>query len=208
MKTGAVIVAAGMSSRMKAFKPLLPLCDSTVIGTAISTLQSAGINEIAVVIGNNSDLLEEYLSKINITCLYNPSYQTTDMFDSAKIGFRYFEKRCDRLFFLPGDVPLFSRQSLITMLNHMDAGKCEILLPVHDEKMGHPILIGNSALPFLLNYNGDFGLKGAIDYFHGSKEKIELDDVGMTLDADRPEDYERLKTFARRNQNDSNTADV
>ena len=36
-KTGAVIAAAGLSSRMGAFKPLLPLGDTTIIGQGIRT---------------------------------------------------------------------------------------------------------------------------------------------------------------------------
>lgn len=205
MKTGAVIVAAGMSSRMKAFKPLLPLCGSTIIGTVIASLQSAGVNEIAVVTGNEAEKLGKYLSATGVTCLYNNHYQTTDMFDSAKIGLDYLKNECDRLFFLPGDVPLFSKRSLKIMLDIMNTSKCEILLPVHAGKMGHPILIDTNAIPHLIKYNGSLGLKGAIDSFKGLQKTIELDDIGMTLDADRPEDYEQLKAFAK-SQNAANTA--
>ena len=51
METGAVVVAAGLSSRMKSFKPMLPLAGSTVIKTAISTLRAAGVTTIVVVTG-------------------------------------------------------------------------------------------------------------------------------------------------------------
>lgn len=208
MKTGAVIVAAGMSSRMKAFKPLLALGGSTIIGTAIGSLQAAEICEICVITGNQAEKLEKYLSKTGVICLYNDRYETTDMFYSAKIGLSYLENRCDRVFFLPGDVPLFSKQSLVSMLNYMDRSKCEILLPAHDGKMGHPILIDCNAIPSLIRYQDDGGLKGAVDSFAGLKKTIELDDIGMTLDADRPEDYERLKAYVRRRPDDTNTADV
>ncbi|HEX3026478.1 MAG TPA: nucleotidyltransferase family protein [Clostridia bacterium] len=208
MKTGTVIVAAGMSSRMKAFKPLLPLSGSTIIGTAIATLQAAGIQDIAVVTGNGAEKLEQYLSATGVTCLYNEQYETTDMFSSAKIGLGYQKDRCDRVFFLPGDVPLFSRQSLVSMQNDMNDSRCEILLPVHKGKMGHPILLNSNAIPFLTDYRGGGGLKGALDSFSGLKRIIELNDVGMTLDADRPEDYEQLKAYVRRRSDGADTADV
>lgn len=208
MKTGAVIVAAGMSSRMKAFKPMLSLRDSTIIKTAISSLRSAGVGEIAVVTGNNAGLLSEHLSPTGVTCLFNKDYETTEMFDSAKIGLNYLKNRCGRVFFLPGDVPLFSRHSLITMEADMDRSGCEILMPVHDGKAGHPILIDSRAIPFLVGYEGGGGLKGAIDRFPGLKRTIQLDDIGMTLDADRPEDYERLKSYAGRLRDDTDEANV
>lgn len=187
---------------MKAFKPLLVLCGSTIIGTAVASLKSAGIDEIAVITGNQSEKLDAYLSGAGVTCLHNAKYETTDMFCSAKIGLRYLENRCDRVFFLPGDVPLFSQQSLVSMLDEMDRGGCEILLPVRGDKMGHPILIGCGAIPSLLRYEGNGGLKGAIEHFAGIKKAIELDDPGMTLDADRPEDYERLKEYAERRKSE------
>lgn len=198
MEIGAVIVAAGMSSRMKAFKPLLALGDSTIIGTVITSLQSVGVKNIAVVTGNNAEMLKEYLKETGVTCLYNVNYETTDMFCSAKIGFDSLKDRCDRLFFLPGDVPLFSRQSLVSMLDHMNESNCKILLPMYNGQMGHPILLDSSAIPALIHYQGDGGLKEAIQNFPGLKETMELDDLGMTLDADRPEDYERLKAYIRR----------
>lgn len=208
MKTGAVIVAAGMSSRMKAFKPMLSLRGSTIIKTVISSLRSAGVGEIAVVTGNKAGLLTEHLSATGITCLYNPNYETTEMFDSAKIGLNYLKDRCDRIFFLPGDVPLFSKRSLKILTAEMDRDGCEILMPVHDGKSGHPILLDNSVIPFLVSYQGSGGLKGAIDYFPGLKRTIQLDDIGMTLDADRPEDYERLKDYAGRLRDDTDETDV
>ena len=45
MKTGAVVLAAGLSSRMKSFKPMLPLAGSTVIKTAISTSGGGSYND-------------------------------------------------------------------------------------------------------------------------------------------------------------------
>ncbi len=198
MKTGAVIVAAGMSSRMQAFKPMLRLRSSTVIETAISTLRSTDVGEIAVVTGNHSRILMKHLSPAGVTCLYNGRYNMTDMFDSAKLGLAFLKDRCDRIFFLPGDVPLFSKNSLTSMKDEMDRSGCEILLPVHGDKIGHPILINSSAVPSLLDYQGGGGLKGAIDSFGGLKSTVELDDEGMLLDADTPEDYERLLEYAEK----------
>lgn len=197
MKTAALLTAAGMSSRMGAFKPLLPLGGSTVIGTAIAALRSAGVCEIAVVTGNEAGRLEKYLSAAGVTCLYNERYAVTDMFYSARIGLAYLQGRCGRIFFSPCDVPLFSARSLRLMGEEMDRGGCDILLPVSGGKPGHPILLASEAVPFLTGCGGEGGLKGAVDAYPGRKKILELDDTGMTLDADRPEDYERLKAYAR-----------
>ena len=61
MSTAAVIAAAGLSSRMRDFKPLLCLGSSTVIGHTIDALRTAGAAPIVVVTGYQSAVLERHL---------------------------------------------------------------------------------------------------------------------------------------------------
>lgn len=197
MKIGAVVAAAGMSSRMKSFKPMLELSGSTVIKTAISTLKSAGVSKIVVVTGNNSEQLTKHLSSLDVDCIFNEDYQKTDMFYSACMGMRYIKDKTDIIFFLPADVPLFSLQSLFTMIGFMNCSECSILTPTHNGKLGHPLLIKNDAIDELISYAGNEGLKGAVDSFTGKKSMIELPDIGMTIDADKPDDYELLQQYAK-----------
>ncbi|MDD4716233.1 MAG: NTP transferase domain-containing protein, partial [Oscillospiraceae bacterium] len=65
MKTGALIVAAGLSSRMNGFKPMLKLCGTTIIKKTVDTLQQVGASPIYVVTGYRGDLLERHLSRIS-----------------------------------------------------------------------------------------------------------------------------------------------
>ena len=48
-RISALIVAAGMASRMKTFKPLLRLGEKTIIEHVIDTFRYAGIQDIVVV---------------------------------------------------------------------------------------------------------------------------------------------------------------
>ncbi|ATW25749.1 NTP transferase domain-containing protein [Candidatus Formimonas warabiya] len=197
MKTGAVVAVAGLSLRMKSFKPMLQLAGSTVIKTAVSTLKSAGVSPVVVVTGNNAEQLTKHLANLDVVCIYNENFATTDMYYSASMGLRYIQDKTDRVFFLPADVPLFSRQSLFTMMGYMDCSNCRILTPEHNGKGGHPLLIDSSVIPQLLSYRGEEGLRGAVEAFTGLKETIELPDIGMTIDADKPEHYELLQQYAK-----------
>ena len=58
---GAVILAAGLSSRMKAFKPLLPVDGRTAIEGLIETSKAAGLTDITVVTGHERKQLAETL---------------------------------------------------------------------------------------------------------------------------------------------------
>jgi CTP:molybdopterin cytidylyltransferase MocA len=108
MRTGALIVAAGMSSRMGAFKPILKIGFDFIVRRIIFTLQQADAGPIVVITGNRADILEKHIARQGVICLRNPDYSTTQMLDSAKIGFRYLLKECDQLLFTPVDIPLFT----------------------------------------------------------------------------------------------------
>ena len=54
MQTAALIVAAGMSSRMGDFKPLLNLGSISVAQRVIATLHQAGVSKIVMVTGYNA----------------------------------------------------------------------------------------------------------------------------------------------------------
>lgn len=196
MKTGAVLVAAGLSSRMKSFKPMLQLAGSTVIKTAIETLKSAGVSPIIVVTGREAEVLQRHISPLGVETVYNEHFASTDMFYSARLGMKKIKNRCDRFFFLPADVPLFAKNSLFAMMGYFDYAHCSLLLPRYKGQLGHPVLIKETLIDEILTYQGDMGLKGALDNLQTEKEILDLADAGLVMDADHPEDYQKLKNYA------------
>jgi CTP:molybdopterin cytidylyltransferase MocA len=71
----AIILAAGYSSRMGAFKPLLPFGDTTVMERSIALFRRAGIRDIRVVVGHNSSELLPLLKRLQALPLLNERYQ-------------------------------------------------------------------------------------------------------------------------------------
>ena len=62
---GAVIAAAGLSSRMGAFKPLLPYAGQTIVESTINKLQAVGVGEIIVVVGHRHEEIENISNRIS-----------------------------------------------------------------------------------------------------------------------------------------------
>ena len=62
MQTGAVITAAGMSSRMGDFKPLLNIGSMTIVKRIVATLKQAGAEKLVMVTGYNAETLEHHLA--------------------------------------------------------------------------------------------------------------------------------------------------
>jgi len=184
---GAVIVAAGMSSRMGEFKPLMKIGNMTIIERIISTFQSAEIDHIVIVTGNQGKILEDHLKNQGITFLRNENYASTQMIDSAKIGFEYLKNQCENIIFTPVDIPLYTSLTVKTLLK----SKANVAFPMYHGQKGHPLFLKQAVLETILNYHGDHGLKGALSLIE-NKEYIEVDDQGILYDADTKQDYENL----------------
>ena len=184
---GAVIPAAGLSSRMGAFKPLLPYSGGTVIGSAIgSALPFA--ETAAAVTGYRSDELCAVLKKSfggRLVTARNPDYAVTDMLSSVRIGLRALGE-CDAFFLLPADIPAVSAQTYEALIQAFD-GSAEVIYPVFGGRRGHPPLISAALIPDILAYEGEGGLRAILS--GRSVREISVDDGGILRDLDTPEDY-------------------
>ena len=191
MQIGALIVAAGMSKRMGEFKPMLSIGSISVAQRVVATLSQAGVSKIVMVTGYNATMLERHLAGNGIIFLRNENYETTQMFDSVKIGLSYLLDKCDKVLFTPVDVPLFTARTVRAIL---DSG-ASLACPMCEGRQGHPILIANALIPEILADCGEMGLKGAMDRCSVPLRRIEVDDPGTIHDADTPEDYLSLVEY-------------
>ena len=191
MTNAALIVAAGMSSRMGDFKPLLNIGSISIAQRVVATFQQAGVDKIVMITGYNATLLERHLSGNGVVFLRNEDYQTTQMFDSVCIGLRYLRDKCDRVLFTPVDIPLFTAATVRALLE-TDA---PLACPAVDGETGHPTLIDASLFDRILADPGDQGLRGALDRCGAELRLLPVEDRGVLHDADTPEDYKALLKY-------------
>ena len=191
MQIGALIVAAGMSRRMGEFKPMLPIGSISVAQRVVATLSQSGVSKIVMVTGYNATILERHLAGNGIIFLRNEAYETTQMFDSVKLGLSYLQDKCDKVLFTPVDVPLFTAKTVKTIL---DSG-APLAVPMCEGKQGHPILIASRLIPEILSDCGEMGLKGAMDRCSVPALRVEVEDPGTIQDADTPEDFSALVQY-------------
>lgn len=188
METGAVVVAAGMSSRMGDFKPMLSIGSISVAQRVVATLKQAGAARVVVVTGYNAEELERHLASSGVVFLRNENYRTTHMFDSALIGLRYLRDKCRQVLFTPVDIPLFTAATVDALL---ESG-AELACPVCGGSRGHPILMSSDVIDRVLEDSGEGGLDGALSRCGVPMTLVEVDDAGILHDADTPEDYREL----------------
>ena len=191
MQVGALIVAAGMSSRMGDFKPMLNIGSISIAQRIVATFHQAGVSKIAVVTGYNATQLERHLANLGLVFLRNEDYATTQMFDSAKIGLGYLKDKSDKILFTPVDIPLFTAMTVTALI---DSG-ARLACPVCEGKTGHPLLIDAALVDTLLADPGERGMQGAISRCGVPMTQIPVDDAGVLHDADTPADYKALLRY-------------
>lgn len=188
MITGALITAAGMSSRMGDFKPMLNIGSISIAQRIVANFRQAGVDRIVVVTGFNAAALEKHLAGNGVEFLRNENYETTSMFDSVRIGLEYLKDKVDIILFSPVDIPLFKSSTVEALLENSAA----LARPVCRGEDGHPIKIASSLAEGILADSGEGGLKGALERCGEAFAEIEVQDEGILHDADTPDDYSAL----------------
>ena len=100
MKIGALILAAGLSSRMDEFKPLLEVEGKSLIENAIALFKDTGIEEIVTVVGYRAETLIPIIETASSRYVVNENYQA-GMFSSIQKGVVELKDACDAFFLLP-----------------------------------------------------------------------------------------------------------
>ena len=191
MQTAALIVAAGMSSRMGDFKPMLSIGSISIAQRVVATFQQAGIRRIVMVTGFNAVTLERHLAGSGVIFLRNEAYETTQMFDSVRIGLAYLQGKCDAVLFTPVDIPLFTASTVRSLLDSHGSLAC----PVCNGQTGHPIFISADLFDSILSDSGEGGLKGAVERCGVRMRQIPVNDPGTLHDADTPADFSALVDY-------------
>lgn len=192
IRSAGVVTAAGLSSRMGAFKPLLDLAGKPLICRTVESLLLGGVDQVIVVAGRNSAAITQALLPYEqVQVVTNVHYANTAMFDSIKLGLEQLQQ-CDAILFLPGDVPCIRPETIQLLLQQWQQHRPDVLYPVYQEENWHPPVLHGALLPKLLQYQGEQGLKGALHTLCHGIEQLSVPDVGCTLDADYPADYEAL----------------
>lgn len=176
---------------MAAFKPLLPLGRSTVIESAIATFRQAGIGDITVVLGHRADDIKPVLDCSHVRWIYNERYEE-GMFSSVISGLYSLSAGLKGVFILPADMPLVRSLSIkkITMAYRLLGSR--IFYPAHLKQRGHPPLIPSDLFPAILSWKGPGGLRSFLAGHDELASEVEVDDNGILMDIDTPEDYSNI----------------
>ncbi len=186
----AIILAAGYSSRMNAFKPLLPIREKTVIERAIGIFEN--IKDIIVVTGHRASEVKHALQSSDVRIVENTEF-ASGMFSSVKRGVQCLEKeKTDAFFILPADVCLIRPLTIRLLASAYIKNPGKIIHPCFDGKRGHPPLIPEELISPILESSAEKGLMGILQNFEPIAAEIPVPDRHILSNMNSPEDYQDI----------------
>jgi CTP:molybdopterin cytidylyltransferase MocA len=189
-KIAALILAAGRSSRMGAFKPLMPLGGQTVLEILINLYRSVEISDMLVVLGHQAADVRPILEAQGIPWTINEQYDQ-GMFSSIQAGVKNLHPDCKAFFLHPADIPLVRPETINRLMNIRGGETTSICYPCHEGRRGHPPLISTALIPAVLAFDEPGGMRALLSRYNGEALNIDCHDPGILMDIDAPEHYEK-----------------
>ena len=189
-QVAAILLAAGQSRRMGAFKPLLPFGNSTVIEHCIDYLQQSGVETIVVVVGHRADEVRNALNKRDVIFALNPD-PNSEMGASIAAGIRVLPASSAATLIALVDHPAVPPAVVSTLIETWQQG-ARLIIPTWQDRGGHPVLVDLSFKSELLNLNDNGGLRALFDTHRNIVNRIPVDSPYVARDMDTWDDYQSL----------------
>ncbi len=187
---GAVVLAAGKSTRFGGDKLTAPLPDGTsLLSRCIENIAQAGTKQVYVVCGENVADIENHLS--NFSCAADITFVTNlgvGMASSLISGLRALPSAWDGALICLADMPAIRPQTIRTIIESFDSETARVIVPTYRDTQGHPLLIGRTLWGEVCDFaKGDRGAKGLIQQWMEQEEFVRTlacEDHGILLDID------------------------
>jgi molybdenum cofactor cytidylyltransferase len=187
-KVSAILLAAGRSSRMGAFKPLLPFGDKTVIESCIDSLRDGGAEPIVVVLGHRAEEVRAKLLGVRFAVNPDPD---SEMGVSIAVGVREISNDVQATLIALADHPAVPATVVTTIVEEWKQG-AQIVIPTWRGKGGHPVLVDLGFRPELLHLPESGGLRAFFESHRPLVKRLPVDSPFIARDMDTWDDYRAL----------------
>ena len=188
----AVIPAAGLSTRMHKYKPLLKLGNLTILEHTIRLFKKCNIADIIVVTGHNREKIEPLIKKNGAKPIFNKDFKT-GMLGSIKTGVKKISSKSSGFFLLPVDIPLIRESTVHSLTACLKKNPEHIIIPEFNKEPGHPPFIPAWLIPKILNLKTSSNLGKLLLSLQDYQKRQIVHDHGILMDADNKKAYDDLK---------------
>lgn len=204
-----LVLAAGKSSRMGRDKALLAYRGRTFLETIIARLREAGIGRVAVVLGHHAQTIRQAASlsgagSAGVEVVFNPDYQRGQT-SSLQAGLAALQNPAsappgirsgipDAIVLCLVDHPAFQAATVRALIATFESTNAPVVVPMHEGKRGHPVLIASPLYAPLLALAPGEGANRVIRAWREQTEQVEVPDAGILVDVDDEAAYQSLQS--------------
>ena len=193
LQFGAVILAAGASTRMGEPKQLLPLAGRPLLVHAVEATLASPAWPVVVVLGANAGQIRPVLARYPVLVAENPAW-AEGMASSLRAGIetlRQFSRALDAALVVLCDQPAFSADVVARLVAAQRASGRSIAAAHYAGRTGAPALFLREHFPALSALTGE---EGARTLLHSLADRVvPVDLPALAVDLDTPADYAAQK---------------
>jgi molybdenum cofactor cytidylyltransferase len=192
---GAVLLAAGSGSRMGTRpKSLLELGGVPLIRRQLIALSGAGVDEVVVVLGHHSELIEPVVQSFPVTIVRNPN-PDEGLVSSQRIGLAALGGKLDAVVIALADQPMMQSQDIVALIGAWKKRPegTSVVYPEVGGERGNPVVIGADVREQMLAGAVNVGCRQWQAAHPEAVAPFVTDNRRYRVDVDTPEDLERFE---------------
>ncbi len=192
-RIAAVVLAAGMSSRMGSNKLLADLDGKPLLRHAVEAAIASHANPVIVVTGKDADAVKVSLRGLNVAFVNNPDF-AKGLSSSLRVGVNAVPQTSDGALIVLGDMPGVSHALLDKLIAAFDPIEDRaICVATRHGKQGNPVLWARRFFPEIAVIEGDVGARNLIGVYGELVCEVEATDDGPLTDIDTPQALEAYR---------------
>ena len=181
--TTAIVLAAGMSSRMGRPKALIEVGGVRMLDRILATLKEAGIDRVVVVLGDHASEIRNAVRIPPATVVENPDF-ADGMASSLRAGVRASGPRSKTVMVVLADQPFVSPDTLRRLVRRAEGDDGSIFIPTYKGVWGNPVLFDTRLAPEVERIGGDVGCRAMFPNHAGEIREVPVEDPGILVDID------------------------
>jgi molybdenum cofactor cytidylyltransferase len=194
-RIGAVILAAGKSSRFRAgggsdpTKLVAKLDGKPIVRRVVEAALAAKARPIVVVTGYARDSVEAAIADCDVSLAFNPKF-ASGLASSLSVGLSAMPRDVVGALVLLGDMPLIEPRLVNALIEAFLAREGALAaIPLTEGQRGNPVLLGRGLFEAAMRLKGDEGARKLIGALNEAElVEVEVSYMRVTFDVDTPED--------------------
>ncbi len=203
-KIYAVILAAGESTRFPGHKLKKDLNGLTILEHVMTNLKNSGCSGQIVVLGRTTIGEKDKVEALGFDYIYNEKSELGMGFSLAcgtkKIKELFNPEEEFGILFTPGDMPFISKNVFKTMVKEFADSETSILIPVFNNRRGHPVIMSSKFYSDIIGLNKDKGARDIIRENSSVIDMIEFDTDDIHIDIDTHEEFDKFHGRIKNNE--------